>query len=293
MSYPMRVGDHMMQAPYFLDIGTSVAEAARSLREWHVDFAPVLELGKLYGLIAARDLVLSRELGSADHSVRLRDVPLRQVYVTTPDAALPRVARAMAAQKLDCALVQDGETLLGLLTLHEATSALLDLSGLDDLAPLETSGAEVRSLILLEHANVRRLLRRVERSAHRILASPFPLDADLTEAYESAHTLCLVMASELELEDHLLAPALEAVDAWGKVRADRMRVEHAQQTLVLRSYLRALERLSASDRAGQVLVALVQQLVDGLQDHLLRDEAHILRADLLSDLPLTSVVETG
>ena len=292
MTYPMRVSEHLAQTPALLDIDTPLAQAAITLRETQLECAPVVENGKLCGLVTARDLQLARALRAWEHGMRLRDLPLQHVYVTTPDASLSQVAQAMVLHKVAYALVQEGEVSLGSVSWRDVAAALAEIaaaSTLDDSLPV----THVRDLILMEHANLRRLFRRVERAARRVLSSPVPSDSHLQDAYEAAHTLCMAMSSELELEDHLLAPALEAVDAWGKVRAERLRSEHAEQQQVLRSYLRALERLSACDRSGQLLVPLLQQLVDGLRDQLHTNEERVLRSELLSDLPLAGAVETG
>lgn len=294
MTYPMRVSEHLARTPALLDIDTPLSQAASLLRDAQLECAPVVENGNLCGLITSRDLQLARALRAWEHGMRLRDLPLQHAYVTTPEASLPQVAQAMVLHKVEHALVQDQDTVLGMVSWSDLTAALVDRAMLArkfDGSHLPAD--DVRDLILMEHANLRRLFRRVERAARLVLTTPVPSESDLQDAYEAAHTLCLVMTSELELEDHLLAPALEAVDAWGKVRAERLRSEHAEQRLVLRSYLRALDRLSMCDRSGQLLVPLLQQLVDGLRDQLHAEEERVLRAELLSDLPVAGAVETG
>lgn len=152
---------------------------------------------------------------------------------------------------------------------------------------------QVRSMILTEHASIRRLLRRVELAARRVGAGTTPDARDVQLAYEAAHVLCATMAAHFEHEEHLLAPALEALDAWGKVRAEQMRADHAEQGLVLQSYLTTLRQLSSSDHSGKVLVALIARLVESLRSDMRAEEEGVLRADLLRDDPTASVVECG
>jgi len=293
MAYSIRVSDHMLRSPYLLDIDTNLAEAGARLRDSRLDCAPVSDAGNLAGVVTLRDLQVARAVGASEWRVRLRDLPLHHAYVTTPDATIQQVAQAMIVHKIEYALVQEHDALLGVVSWSEVVSTLADLSLPMPAEPASATAADVRNLILVEHANLRRLLRRVEYNARKVLTTPVPSDSDLQDAYESAHTLCMAVASELELEDDLLAPALEAVDAWGKVRAERLRSEHAEQKVVLRSYVRALERLATSDRGGQLLVPLVQQLVDGLKEQLRVEEDQVLRPELLSDLPTSNAVETG
>ncbi|HEX6240359.1 MAG TPA: CBS domain-containing protein [Polyangiales bacterium] len=293
MTYPMRVSEHLARTPALLDLDTPLAQAANTLREAQLECVPVVHNGTVCGVITARDLQLARALRAWEHGMRLRDLPLQHAYVTSPDASLSQVAHALVLHKVAYALVQEGDVLLGIVSWRDVASALGEIAAAATSGEADLPAPHVRDLILMEHANVRRLFRRVERAARRVLKSAVPSDAHLQDAYEAAHTLCRVMASELELEDHLLAPALEAVDAWGKVRADEMRRQHAEQQLVLRSYLRALDRLSTCDRSGQLLVPLLQELVDGLKDQLHAEEEGVLRCELLSDLPLAGAVETG
>jgi iron-sulfur cluster repair protein YtfE (RIC family) len=148
-------------------------------------------------------------------------------------------------------------------------------------------------MILTEHASIRRLLRRVELAALRIGAGCTPDPRDVRDAYEAAHVLCATMAAHFEHEEQLLAPALETLDAWGKVRAEQMRADHAEQGLVLTSYLTTLEQLASSDRSGKVLSALISRLVESLRSDMRAEEEGVLRADLLRDDPTASVVECG
>jgi iron-sulfur cluster repair protein YtfE (RIC family) len=198
----------------------------------------------------------------------------------------------MAIHETTCAVVQQGQQVVGLLPWQTALVALMDHTvpapGTEELAP-----SQVRSLILTEHAIIRRLLRRVELAAKRITTEPIPQARDLRAAYEAAHLLCTTMATHFEHEEELLAPALEALDAWGKTRADQMRSDHAKQGLVLQSYLTTLQRLSSLERTGTALAALIQQLVESLRSDMHAEEEGVLRADLLRDDPTAIVVECG
>jgi hemerythrin-like domain-containing protein len=153
--------------------------------------------------------------------------------------------------------------------------------------------SKVRDIILIEHANIRRLLQQVEQAARRVLGLAAPQPGDLHDVHRLACRLCAAMEGHVELENQLLAPALELLDAWGKVRADRLRAEHAEQTLMLRDYLSALNGLSGSGRTGPALASIAQQLVDYLRRDMQAEEQCLLRPDLLCDDPTAAVVEAG
>jgi iron-sulfur cluster repair protein YtfE (RIC family) len=288
----MLVRDYMVPVVSSVELGASLASAANLLRSAELSCVPVFEAGTLCGLLDERDLLLAQELGVSAHDTHLNDLPLHDAYVTSPDASLMHVARAMAIQKSACAVVQRGQHVVGLLPWQAALVALVDRS-VPDLVGEDLGPAQVRSLILTEHASIRRLLRRVELIARRIITAPIPRESDLRAAYEAAHALCATMATHFEHEEKLLAPALEALDAWGKIRADQMRADHAEQGLVLESYLSALERLSGSEHTGKVVAALIQKLVDSLRSDMRAEEEGVLRADLLRDDPSAVLVECG
>lgn len=292
MSYAPSVRDHMTPISHFLELNSTLASAAASLRHLGMDCMPVVDDGSLCGLLLGHDLALAQELGHSTQDTLLRDLPLQDVYLASPDSALSHVARDMATLKVGCAVIQEGAHVVGLLSWQAALAALVDANE-ERARESDRTPSEVRSLILMAHANIRRLLRRVERTARKILTSPVPQPNELEAAYQSAHTLCNAMATHMDLEDHVLAPALEALDAWGKVRADQMRSEHAEQAQVLRDYLSALERLSNAPYAGSALALMVQQLVDSLRTDMQTEEETLLRPDLLCDDPTAVVVEAG
>lgn len=292
MTQRISVRDHMTAIPQSIDIGASLSAAASLLRKEGLECVTVLDAGAVAGLLDARDLMLLQELGVSAHDVILRDLPLDDVYLTTPDAPLPMVARAMAIQRVSCAVVQDQQRVVGLLPWHAAVLGLTHAVS-EVPAPAERSPSEIRRLILTEHANIRRLLRRVERAARKIIHLPLAEERDLAIAQQSALTLCTVMESHFELENQLLAPALEALDAWGQVRAERLRSEHRQQVELLHGFLRTLERVAQSATPAPVLASLVQELVDTIRADMQAEEQTLLRADLLCDDPTAVVVEAG
>jgi len=287
------VREHMTPLTHSIELSASLSAAANVLRHFGSACMPVVDGGVVCGLLSDRELTLVRELGHSMHDLELRDVPLHDVYATSVEAPLLHVAHAMAQQSISYALVKDGATVVGLLSWQTAMSALVECADRNASYDRERDPSEVRRLILLEHGNLRRLLRRVEETARKILSTPVPQESQLDAAYQAAHTLCVAMQTHLKLEDHVLAPALEALDAWGKVRADRLRSEHAEQTRVLHSYLDALEQLPGSGAPPSALAVLAQQLVRSLRADMDGEEATLLRADLLCDDATNAIVEAG
>ena len=190
------VRDNMLSALYTLDLGATLAHAATCLRAWGVESAPVVHDGTLCGLVTVHDLALAQDLGVSRHDIALRDIPLRDVYLTSPQAPLAQVARAMARQQAPCAVVRDGAELVGLVPWSVALASLVEASGLSETFVRDMAPSEVRNLILAEHANIRHLLARVERAAARVLTAPSPRSVGPGGRLRGVDALlCAVMAS--------------------------------------------------------------------------------------------------
>ncbi len=153
--------------------------------------------------------------------------------------------------------------------------------------------SSVRAAVLKEHADIRSLLGRVEETARRLALSAAPDEAGRASTYEAAHLLCRVMVAHIELEDRVLAPALERIDAWGAARAERLRAEHADQLRVVRSYLAALDHLAASAPSGPVLAEVARQLVETIRKDMEVEEQTVLSPELWRDAPACGDGESG
>lgn len=89
---------------------------------------PVLEGGKLVGLLSQRDALFIETLRDVDPTkVPVEDAMTSDVYVVEPDAKLIDVANAMADHKYGCALIADGPRIVGIFTTVDAVRALAGL----------------------------------------------------------------------------------------------------------------------------------------------------------------------
>lgn len=291
MSCPIQVRECMSAAPYSLELESSLASAAVCLRQLGVPSLPVVdERGAVVGVISEREVALARRLGADLHEIPLRKVVLDDFCVASPDTPLSRLARTMTTQRVACAVVEEAGQPLGVVTLERALAGLAQAFAPEG-EERELSPSQVRRAILIEHTNIRRRMQRLERSVRSILSTPIPQLSDLDETREAARALCTTMVAHFALEERVLAPALEALDGWGKLRADRMRTDHREQDFLMQSYLAALE--SESTGTAPLLVAIVQQLIDHLRQDMDSEEQTLLHPDLLADMPSTVSVETG
>ncbi len=90
--------------------------------------APVLERGRVVGVVSPGDLHLIESLKDVDPSqIPVEDAMVLDPYTVTPGADLRSVAREMAARKLGAALVaKDGE-ILGIFTTMDALRVLSEI----------------------------------------------------------------------------------------------------------------------------------------------------------------------
>lgn len=275
-----RVADFMTAHPFAIGLEASLALAEKEMKHLRVRQLPVLHEGRLRGTVSLRDVALVRALELDPAEVSVAEAFAAEPYTVSADAPLGRVARAMATHRYSCAIVvEPSGAVRGILTASDALRALAQL--LDRLEPGQTDlrPSQTRALILTEHAHLRELIHGAIEGARAVLA-----DASTNEGIErmreSARAAFTALVAHTELEDHTLAPVLETIDAWGKVRANELRREHTVQRLALS---RALSALAEEEPCAAVLAASIEDvLLDVLKD-MEAEEREMLSEELMSD----------
>lgn len=121
------VRDCMTAAPETIRAGCTLAEAHRLMRELGVRHLPVLDGGKLVGVISQRDLYLIETLKGVDpEQVRVEEAMTQDPWTTAPETPLAQVVRHMADHRLGCAVVLRGAHVAGVFTTTDAMRALID-----------------------------------------------------------------------------------------------------------------------------------------------------------------------
>lgn len=124
------VADYMTAIPQIIAPHETIATARRIMQESRIRHLPVLEEGKLVGIVSERDLELATERPGVEldlDSLPIERVMTREPYTVRPETPLNEVARVMASRKLGSAIVVDGNTVAGVLTTTDTLNALVDL----------------------------------------------------------------------------------------------------------------------------------------------------------------------
>jgi hypothetical protein len=163
---------------------------------------------------------------------------------------------------------------------------LLSVAALD---PAALDPAQVRAVILAEHRKIRALLARLESDATALLACSVPKASAQHALRQQALNLCDQMEAHVVFENQVLVPAVEMVDAWGPVRAQRILEDHEDQLELLHTYA---DMLMGDGEGNQRVSVIVWQLVQSIGQDMREEESQLLGPEFLSDR-IGQNVETG
>ena len=121
------IDQFMTTNPVTIDAGASVIEAYRRMQSTGCRHLPVVQDGKLIGLVSQRGLYRLETLVNVDRAsdpvIDAMDVP----YTVQPETPLLEAAEEMARRKLgSCIVTRDGRV-VGIFTTNDALTALAAL----------------------------------------------------------------------------------------------------------------------------------------------------------------------
>lgn len=120
----------MIRSPYVAEPGMTLRNSLDLMRELDIRHLPVIQDGKLVGLVSERDLKAAALLPEAER-LRLEDIMKREVYAVLKDTPLRNVVETMADRKIGSAVVLNmRKEVVGIFTTIDALFVLVDL--LDD-----------------------------------------------------------------------------------------------------------------------------------------------------------------
>jgi CBS domain-containing protein len=113
------VGDVMVRNVQTIDASMNLMQAAQRMRDANVGVLPVVEGGKLRGIVTDRDLVIRGMASGVDPSaMRVSDVATHSLIAARPDWAVQRAMDTMASYQIGRLPVTDEhDRVVGMLTL--------------------------------------------------------------------------------------------------------------------------------------------------------------------------------
>ena len=132
------VKDTMAREIVTLSPDETAATALALCRERRIRHLPVLEEGRIIGIVSDRDLRSSTPaLGDPDRAAALQevlveDVMAREVVTVLPDDPIEQAANTMREGKIGCLPVLEGDDLVGIITASDVMDALVYLVGANE-----------------------------------------------------------------------------------------------------------------------------------------------------------------
>jgi acetoin utilization protein AcuB len=129
MSKPIpTVQKYMTTSPHTIGREQSLSFAQGVMKEFHIRHLPVLDGGKLLGILSERDITLVESLEGVDPTkVTVEDAMTQEPYSVSPDALLDEVVGDMATHKYGCAVVMQNNKVVGIFTTVDALKSFADL----------------------------------------------------------------------------------------------------------------------------------------------------------------------
>ncbi|MGZ3768854.1 MAG: CBS domain-containing protein [Bdellovibrio sp.] len=118
----------MTTSPHTIGSDQTLRRAEEMMREFRIRHLPVLEGGKLVGILSDRDVKLVESLKDVDpEQVTVSEACSTDVFTVSPKAPLNEVCAEMAIHKYGSVIVLDNKKLVGIFTWVDALYALNEL----------------------------------------------------------------------------------------------------------------------------------------------------------------------
>jgi acetoin utilization protein AcuB len=129
-----RIDQFMTRCPHTIGLDQPIADAQRAMRAHGIRHLPVLDGGRLVGLVSERDLLFVDRLLDLDREqLPVSEAMSPEVYTVASDAPLLTVVVEMADHKYGSAVIMEAGSVAGVFTTIDALRAF---------AALLTSGTE-------------------------------------------------------------------------------------------------------------------------------------------------------
>lgn len=121
------VRKYMTEHPHSIGKDQTLSRAHEMMRTHAIRHLPVLEGGRIVGIVSVRDLHLIETLSDVDEStVTVEEAMTPDPLTCAPDKPLSELAAEMAEHKYGAAVVTEGPKVVGVFTTVDALRALSD-----------------------------------------------------------------------------------------------------------------------------------------------------------------------
>lgn len=122
-----KVDRYMTTSPHTIGVDQPLSQAHVVMHKHKIRHLPVLQAGKLVGVLTDRDLHLVETLRDVDPGkVTVEEAMTPDPYSVSPQAPLDEVAAEMAERKYGCAVVLDNNRVVGVLTTVDLARVLAE-----------------------------------------------------------------------------------------------------------------------------------------------------------------------
>lgn len=135
----MFVRTYMTRDPITISPDSTYPQALSMIRKNKIRHLPVVDGGRLVGILVEQDLLSNQpspattlsvyEIYSLLDSLRVRQILTRPVITVEGDCPLEEAARIMVENKISCLPVMDGNRLVGLITQTDVFKVLVEVLG--------------------------------------------------------------------------------------------------------------------------------------------------------------------
>lgn len=130
----LTVSRFMTKQPHTIERTASLAEAHRLMRLHDIRHLPVLDHGKLVGIVSRGDLHLLETVAEFSlDEVEVNEAMTPNLYVVSGDAALDDVVETMARHKYGSAIITSSRGVEGIFTTIDAMHVLANVLRRDQL----------------------------------------------------------------------------------------------------------------------------------------------------------------
>lgn len=115
------IGEVMTPTPHTIGRDQTLSRAFDMMREYKLRHLPVLDAGKLVGVLSQRDLYFVEAIAGVNRGVdSVSEAMASEIFTVAPGAYVTDVAKTMGERRYGCAVVVDRGKVVGIFTATDA-----------------------------------------------------------------------------------------------------------------------------------------------------------------------------